>query len=84
MYGSAHLLSIQDTFSTKPLDERLESRLSSDLKAWLQQLYPVVQKGIQDAHTQIREGVQDIRNFFFAGICCCWDDEAEKYGLRKA
>jgi hypothetical protein len=49
----------------KPLDERLESRLSSDLKAWVQQLYPVVQEGIQDAHMHMREGVQDIRNFVF-------------------
>jgi hypothetical protein len=64
MYGNAHLLNIQDRqIFDKPLDERLESRLS-DLKAWVQQLYPVVQKGIQDAHTQMREGAQDIRNFF--------------------
>jgi hypothetical protein len=54
MYGSAHL-------PYKPLHERLDSRLS-DLKAWVQQLYPVVQKEIQDPHKQIREDVQDIRN----------------------
>jgi hypothetical protein len=66
MYSSAHLLNIQDRqIFDNPIEERLESRLS-DLKAWVQeQLYPVVQKGIQDAHTQMREGVQGIRNFFF-------------------
>ncbi len=63
MYSSAHLLNIHDRqIFDKPLDERLDSRLS-DLKAWVQQLYPVVQKGIQDANRQIRLGVQDIRNF---------------------
>jgi hypothetical protein len=65
MYSSAHLLNIHDRkIFEKPIEERLESRLS-DLKAWVQQLYPAVQKGIQDANTQLREGVQDIRNFFF-------------------
>jgi hypothetical protein len=65
MYGSTPLLNAQDRqIIDKPLDERLESRVS-DLKAWVQQFYPVVQKGIQDAYTQMREGLQDIRNFFF-------------------
>ena len=63
MYSSAHLLNIHDRqIFNKPIDERLDSRLS-DLKAWVQQLYPVVQKGIQDAHEQVRDGFQDIRNF---------------------
>jgi hypothetical protein len=65
MYSSAHSLNIHERqIFDKPIEERLESRLS-DLKAWVQQLYPAVQKGIQDAHTQMREGVQDIRNFLF-------------------
>jgi hypothetical protein len=66
MNSSAHLLNIQEDrqIFDKPIEEHLESRLS-DLKAWVQQLNPSVQKGIQDAHTQMREGVQDIRIFFF-------------------
>jgi hypothetical protein len=65
MYSSAHQLNIHDRiFFEKPIEERLESRLS-DLKAWVQQLYPAVQKDIQDANIQLREDVQDIRNFFF-------------------
>jgi hypothetical protein len=65
MYSSAHLLNIHDRqIFDKPIEERLESRLS-DLKTWVQQLYPAVQKGIQDANTQIREGVQEIRKFLF-------------------
>jgi hypothetical protein len=63
MYSSAHLLNIHvRQIFNKPLDKRLDSGLS-DLKAWVQQLYPVVQKGIQDAHEQVRDGFQDIRNF---------------------
>jgi hypothetical protein len=42
MYGSAHLLNIQvRQIFDKPIEERMESRLS-DLKGWVQQLYPVV------------------------------------------
>jgi site-specific DNA-cytosine methylase len=39
MYSSAHLLNIQDRqIFDKPIEERLESRLS-DLKAWVQHLF---------------------------------------------
>jgi hypothetical protein len=57
MYSSAHLLN-------KPIEERLEAQLR-DLKAWVQQIYPAVQRCIQDTHIQMREGVHDIQNFFF-------------------
>jgi hypothetical protein len=64
IYSSAHLLNIQDMkIFDKPIEERLEPRLS-DLKAWIQ----VVQKGIQEAHTQMREGVQDIRSSFSGSL----------------
>jgi hypothetical protein len=63
MYSSAHLLNTHDRkFFEKPIEERLESRLS-DLKAWVQQLYPAVQKGIQEANMQTSNCVRVSRTF---------------------
>jgi hypothetical protein len=72
MYDIVHLLKIHERhiFET-PLDERLDSQPAAHNSVISKQGYNslyqvlVVQKGIQDARKQIREGVHDIRNFFY-------------------
>jgi hypothetical protein len=64
MYNSAHLLNTNDRqIVDTPIDERWDSRLGN-LKAWVKQLYSVLQKGIQDAHKQIHASLKMKRDLF--------------------
>jgi hypothetical protein len=45
-----------------PIEDHIDMR-TINLRPWVKQIYPVAQKGIQDANEQIRKGVQDMRNF---------------------
>jgi hypothetical protein len=60
---AAHMNSLdrQHCFDV-PIDDRLASS-TRNLKAWVKQMYPIVQLAVKDALAQAKNGLQDIRNF---------------------
>jgi hypothetical protein len=64
MYSQAHLVNAMDRRACfdVPIEDRLEMN-TRNLKAWVQQMRPIIQKAIEVAHKQAVSGLRDIRQY---------------------